>query len=123
MKTLKQGILIAGAVLAGSANLAAMSPRDSDGWLDGWYQTKMGRSSPITESAMRAEQANVAYREEAASAPENAWVENFWRAKFGRSSPLAQGNVAFREETGRAAIPANTWQEDFARMKHGRIPR
>ena len=123
MKTLKQGVLVTGALLMGAANLAAMAAEGGNGWLDHWYQAKFGRNSPMTEARMRAEQANVAYREEVKAMPANTWFEDFWVAKYGRRSPMAEANAAYREERGKVAMPANTWFEDFSRMKYGRSPR
>jgi hypothetical protein len=123
MKTLKQSVLVTGALLLGAGNLAALGAQEGNGWVDQWYQAKFGRNSPITEARMRANQANAAYREEVKAMPANTWFEDFWRAKYGHSSPMAQADVAFREETGKAVMPANTWLEDFSRAKYGRSPR
>jgi len=127
MKTVKQSVLVTGALLMGATTLGALGSQTSSNWMDQWYQAKYGRNSPVTEAQLRAEQANMAFREEKTTMSANTWFEDFWRAKYGRNSPMEearlrseQANTAYREE--KTAMPANTWLEDFSRMKYGRRP-
>ena len=122
MKTFVRSILFTGALVMGANGL--MAAQGTNSWLEQWYRTKYGRSSPAEEARQRAEQANTAFREESArkaAPPANAWFEQWYKAKFGRNSPMeealqkAEGaNTAFREETTReVTAPANTWFEQW----------
>jgi hypothetical protein len=127
MKTPIRKALLTAVLMAGASSMMA-SPA-SNSYIDQWYRAKFGRSSPMEEARLRAEQANTAYREEATpkAALRNTWFEDFWRAKFGRSSPMEearlraeQATTAYREEaTPKAALP-NTWLDDFWKAKYGR---
>ena len=129
MRIFIRSILFTGALVMGANSLMA-SPA-SKAWLEQWYRAKYGRSSPTEEARQRAERANTAFREEAATEvahPANPWLEQWYRAKFGRSSPMEEArqkaeraNTAFREETTRqVAPPANEWLEQWYKAKFGR---
>ena len=128
MKTLKQGVLVTGALLMGASGLAAMNPQTGDGWIDRWYQAKYGRATPMEEARLRAEQATVAYRGEVTPAAKPATnFETLWRVKYGRSSPMEEARLraeqavtAYREEAVQAAPPADIRTEEFWRAKLGR---
>ena len=129
MKTFARSILFTGALVMGGNGLMAQT---SNAWIDQWYRAKLGRPSPAEEARMKAERANMAFREEArheAAVPSNAWLEQWYKAKFGRSSP-AEGarqkaeneSTAFREEPRqeRKVSPANEWLDQWYRAKYGR---
>jgi hypothetical protein len=129
MKPLLRSTILTGALVLGTNVLLAIS----NDYIEQWHKAKLGRNSPMEEARMDAEQANAAYREEAASASANSadiWREYFFKAKSGRSSPMEEARLkalgegtAYREETApEAPAAANTWQEDFLRAKLGRTP-
>jgi hypothetical protein len=130
MKPLIRSVLFTGVLVIGGNALMAAQPGNS--YIDQWYRAKFGRSSPMEEARQRADQANVAYREEATAKtfPANTWFEDFWMAKHGRHSPMEearqradQANAAYREEATAKVFPANTWFEDFTKAKYGRSLR
>lgn len=126
MERLIKNILIAGALVVGANGLLA--GQASNDWVDQLYKAKLGRA-PFADAKQRTEQANTAYREEAAPKsvkPANTWFEDFHRAKYGRSSPIEEArlraeraNTAYREEAPPARI-ANTWHGDHCKTKYGR---
>jgi len=135
MKNSVKSVLLAGALAMGANALMAARPVPAnDQWLDQFYRAKLGRSTPATEARMKAEEANTAFREEAAAevaGPADPWLEQFYRAKLGRNSPMEESrlrtegtNTAFREETTPPARPANNWFEQFHKAKLGRsVPK
>lgn len=128
MKTLKQSVLVTGALLMGASGIAAMNPQTGTGWLDQWYRAKYGRATPMEEARLRAEQATTAYRGEVTPAAKPATnFEDFWRMKYGRSSPMEEARLraeqaatAYREEAVQPAVPADNRTEEFWRAKLGR---
>lgn len=124
MRILVRSALFTGMLLTGASGLMASQ---TSNWFNEWHRSKLGRSSPIEEARQRAEQANTAYREEAApQATANTWLEDLWKTKYGRNSPIEdarlraeQENTAYREEAAPKA-PPNIWFEDLWRAKYGR---
>lgn len=126
MKMLVRSALFAGMLLSGASGLMASQ---TSNWFNEWYRAKYGRSSPMEKARQKTEQANTAYREEAAPSvarPADIWFESLWKTKYGRNSPIEDArfraereNVAYREEAAPKAAP-NTWFEDLWRAKYGR---
>jgi hypothetical protein len=126
-----KSILLTGALMLGAnALMATQAATANNNWVDQLYKAKLGRSSPAEEARLKAERANIAFREEATievAGPANPWLEQFYRAKLGRNSPMEESrlkaeraNTAFREETTREARPANNWFEQWYKAKFGR---
>lgn len=125
MKTTWKSILMAGIVLAGAQALLAEAANQ-----DEWFKAKMGRMSPSTEAKIKAEKANVAYREEKTPDPKSADVfrESFSKAKTGRASAMeearhskADQSTAYREAPAPSKGAAQDhWREEFGKAKLGR---
>jgi hypothetical protein len=116
-------ILIAGALgLAANGVLAGQET-----WFEKWHQAKFGRPTPAVEAQLRAEQQNMAFREDLSAQPASAWFEQWHKAKFGRSTPAEETraraereNSANREDLS-AQAPSVNWSEQYQRAKFGRI--
>src|SRR5690348_5199159 len=108
MNTSFKGILMTGALAIAANGLFAAQANTTNAWFEQRHQAKFGRPSPNEEARLKAERANMAFREEFApdvDRPANTWFNDFYRAKYGRSAPNEEArlnaervNTAFGEE-------------------------
>lgn len=126
MKTSVKSILLTGAVVLGASAMIA-GPR-TDAYLEQVHKAKLGRC-PAAEERLRAERANMAFREETPQATDaNNWIDKWHKAKHNMNSAAdearikgEQENTAFREDTTPTAAPAvNPFLEQWYKAKMGR---
>ena len=130
MKTLAKNILFTGILMIGATGLMAGA---SNSQFEEWHKMKYGRPSATEEARLKAEQANIAYREDLSvesASPANSQFEQWHKAKYGRFSPMEEKrqqveeeNVAFREEPApKAGSQTDEWFQGWYRAKFGRTP-
>ena len=133
MKPLAKSILFTGALMIGATGLMAAPVGAGNSQFEEWHKAKYGRPSATEEARLKAEQANIAYREDTSvevGSPANSWFEQWHKAKYGRFSPgeearqrTAEENVAFREEPApNAESQTDEWFQGWYRAKFGRTP-
>ena len=127
---------------AGMMIAAAGFAQTSNTWLEQWHKAKFGRYSAAEEARQKPVQSVTAYREEAATRPNQesaqasegiSWREQWFKAKFGRYSAAEEARqrgqqleTAYREEARSQAAPApsayrtNEHLEQWYKAKFGR---
>ena len=127
---------------AGLMIAAAGFAQSSNTWLEQWHKAKFGRYSAAEEARQKSMQSVTAYREEAATRPNQqsaqasegiSWREQWFKAKFGRYTAAEEARqkgeqveTAYREEPRTEAAPAggtyrtNEHLEQWYKAKFGR---
>ena len=127
---------------AGLMIAAAGFAQTSNTWLEQWNKAKFGRYSAAEEARQKSVQSVTAYREEAATTPNQqsaeasegvSWREQWFKTKFGRYTAAEEARqrgqqveTAYREEASSQVTPApnayrrNEHLEQWYKAKFGR---